>query len=151
MNNWDKNRVLAVYSPAHQYNGDLIITSLPDVKRLFSATISHDSVSVMKYATGKGDIDGGVKIELCNNLNFPVRVVLLDSAPWHAEMLFSSLLITESAEGSESQTAVIPGNLIYNLRLISSLRTTCYLYARSLWNNNIYSFWSFLWYFVLKP
>ncbi|VDL29293.1 unnamed protein product [Hymenolepis diminuta] len=113
LNNWDKNRVLAVYSPANQYVSDLIITSLPDVKRLYSATISQDSVSVMKYATGKGDIDGGVKIELCNNLNFPVHVVLLDSAPWHAEMLFSSLLVTESTEGSESQTAVIPDRVIF--------------------------------------
>ncbi|KAM3181232.1 hypothetical protein ACTXT7_014775 [Hymenolepis weldensis] len=113
LNNWDKNRVLAVYSPASQYESDLIITSLPDVKKLYSATISQDSVSVMKYATGKGDIDGGVKIELCNNLNFPVHVVLLDSAPWHAEMLFSSLLVTESVEGSESQTAVIPDKVIF--------------------------------------
>ncbi|VDN95935.1 unnamed protein product [Rodentolepis nana] len=113
LNSWDRSRVLTVYSPSNHYGNDLIITSLPDSKKLHMATISQDSISIMKYATGKGDIDGGVKIELCNNLNFPVLAVLLDSAPWHAEMLFSSLLVTESVYGSESPVAVIPDKVMF--------------------------------------
>nr|CDS33457.1 GPI transamidase component PIG T [Hymenolepis microstoma] len=113
LSSWDRGRVLAVYSPSHHYGNDLIIASLPASKKLHLATISQDSISIMKYATGKGDIDGGVKIELCNNLNFPVLAVLLDSASWQAEILFSSLLVTESADGSEFPMAVIPDKVMF--------------------------------------
>lgn len=105
-NNWDSNRVLTSYSPSNEYANDLIITSSPDDRNSHSATISQGIISVMKYTTGKGDVDGGVKIELCNNLNFPVHAVLQDSAPWHAEMLFSSIRVTETVD---SQVTVVPG------------------------------------------
>lgn len=111
MNNWDQRRVLAVYSPSNRYANDLIITSL--TKRSNFATIIQDGISVMKYATGKGDIEGGVRIELCSNLNSPTHAVLLDSAPWHAEMLYSSLLVTQNPDyDSDSPVTVIPGSLL---------------------------------------
>lgn len=108
---WDYRRVLAVYSPSHKFANELIISSKAPFEQSWSSTTTGNSVSVMKYATGKGDIDGGVKIELCNNLNFPIRIVLLESAPWYAEMYFSSLSITlQSGDNNSSQVDIIPGN-----------------------------------------
>ncbi len=87
---WNTRRVLAVYSPSHKFANDLLITSTRAVE--FSRSTA--GISVMKYVTGKGDVKGGVRIELHNRLGTPVHLVLLDSAPWYAEIYFSSLSVT---------------------------------------------------------
>lgn len=108
---WDRRRVVAVYSPAHEFANDLIITSVSSIETSRFSTETGGGVSVMKYATGRGDIDGGVQIELCNHLSLPTPAILLDSSPWYAEMYFSSLSITYQSGTDDSPIKMAPGDL----------------------------------------
>ncbi|KAL5109252.1 hypothetical protein TcWFU_007797 [Taenia crassiceps] len=109
---WDTRRVAAVYSPAIEFANNLII-SVPFVETSRFSTETGSGISIMKYTTGRGDIDGGVQIELCNHLNLPMRVVLLDSSPWYAEMYFSSLSIAYQSGINDSPINVAPDRVIF--------------------------------------
>ncbi|EUB59802.1 GPI transamidase component PIG-T [Echinococcus granulosus] len=110
---WDSHRVLAVYTPAHDFANDLTITSVPPVETSRFSTGTGDSISVMKYATGRGDIDGGVRIELCNHLSLPTRAILLDSSPWYAEIYFSSLSVAYQSEMNDAPINMAPDRVIF--------------------------------------
>lgn len=111
MTNRDTRRVLAVYSPSFEFANQLLLTSIRPIE--FSRASSRQSagVSVMKYATGKGDVEGGIRIELRNHFEIPVHLVLLDSAPWYAEIYFSSLSITRQDLDHTTPTSFSPGNI----------------------------------------
>ncbi|VDK39439.1 unnamed protein product [Taenia asiatica] len=110
---WDTHRVVAVYSPAHKFANDLIIISVPSTETSRFLTETGGGVSVMKYATGRGDIDGGVQIELCNHLGLPTRAILLDSSPWYAEMYFSSLSVTYQSGINDSPINMAADKVIF--------------------------------------
>ncbi|KAL5972117.1 GPI transamidase component PIG-T [Taenia solium] len=110
---WDTHRVMAVYSPAHKFANDLIIISVPSSEKSRFLTGTGGGVSVMKYATGRGDIDGGVQVELCNHLSLPTRAILLDSSPWYAEMYFSSLSVTYQPGINDSPINMAPDKVIF--------------------------------------
>ncbi|VDM32350.1 unnamed protein product [Hydatigera taeniaeformis] len=112
LSGWDTHRVLAVYSPAHEFANDLLITSVSPVNTSRFST-ETGGVSVMKYTTGRGDVDGGVRIELCNHLSLPMRAVLLDSSPWYAEMYFSSLSIAYSSGISGALIDMAPDRVVF--------------------------------------
>ncbi|KAL7060525.1 hypothetical protein AAHC03_09133 [Spirometra sp. Aus1] len=85
---WDPRRVFAVYD-SHKVANSLIVTSVEGPGQHARELVTP--VSLMKYATGKGDISGGVRIVLRNNLDVPVKAALFDSAPWYTEVYYSSL------------------------------------------------------------
>ncbi|VDN14735.1 unnamed protein product, partial [Dibothriocephalus latus] len=88
---WDPRRVFAIYD-SHKVANSLIITTLERSDQ--RAKELTTPVSLMKYATGKGDIGGGVRIVLRNRMDVPVKAVLFDSAPWYTEIYYSSLKAT---------------------------------------------------------
>ncbi|VDD80695.1 unnamed protein product [Mesocestoides corti] len=111
--NWDVRRVLAVYSPSYNFANNLTITSFLPIETPRSSTVNEEGVSVMKYSTGKGDVGGGVRVELRNNLAVPVPVVLLDSAPWYAEIYFSSLTITRQYPDGSAPVVITPDKVTF--------------------------------------
>ncbi|BHF71128.1 hypothetical protein SprV_0401418300 [Sparganum proliferum] len=87
---WDPRRVFAVYD-SHKVANSLIVTSVESPGQQARELVTP--VSLMKYATGKGDVSGGVRIVLRNKLDVPVKAALFDSAPWYTEVYYSSLNI----------------------------------------------------------
>lgn len=85
---WDPRRVFAVYD-SHKVANSLIITTVESPGQQSGELTTP--VSLMKYATGKGDIFGGVRIVLRNRMDVPVKAVLFDSAPWYTEIYYNSL------------------------------------------------------------
>ncbi len=104
--------MVAVYNSEEAAN-DLVMVSID--QKSFVSINEQNLVSITKYVSGRGDVDGGVKIELQNHQNIPVKLILSDSAPWYTEVHCNTLTFNRYDPGDQSSPIPLTPGLLLSM------------------------------------